>query len=390
MRPAAYVLAIVVLAQAGCNREYEQQACRLTREIAIATTEATPSALAVGRAADGRFAVAWSADGRSALAWVGGDDGAVGIEATVGNAGEEGDVAARHMALAPVGADRMAIAVIEAPGAGREGGAYLGLADERQDAIRLAHLGPAGGFASGIALAVAGGRIVTAWYDGAQTEARLRLAAVDAGSGAIVAATSVDAVAPVSGVALAASGGTLLLAVAEGRSAGRAPRFEVRTAVVRPDLGLGSFVRVASSRFVDPAPTLAATSPGFALAYRDETDDDRLAESFLARLDGAGRPAGSPIPVSRADGTEGPQVVACGPDLVVASIRSFERSLIVGSNRVGPGGAKLGGEFQVYADKSDFTRVALAPQGGGVLMAYVEDRADGGRVLASRVDCAPR
>ncbi|MDD5306720.1 MAG: hypothetical protein PHU25_05300 [Deltaproteobacteria bacterium] len=390
MRLAIACLAILAVVSA-CNRDTEQQACRLTREIAVATTVGSPSALAAGRGNDGRFAVAWSADGQSSLAWLDPDGDA--IESTMPlekTTGGERNVAAQRMTVAPFGRDRMAVAVVEAPTAGRAGGTYLGLVGRTKGPIRLVNLGPAGPFASGIAVAEANGRIVAIWYDGTETGALLRLASVDPESGSVMAVNAVDAGAPVSGVALAASGDTLFMAAAMGRSEKRAPRFGVHVAAVSPDLELKSFVRVAGSRFVDPAPALAAIGSGFALAYRDETDGDRLAESFLARLDRTGRLEGRPVPVSRADGAEGPQVVACGPELIVASVRSFERSLIVGSNRLDSHGAKLGGEFQVYADKSDFTRVALAPMGTGVLMAYVEDGADGGRVLASRVVCEPR
>ena len=46
-----------------------------------------------------------------------------------------------------------------------------------------------------------------------------------------------------------------------------------------------------------------------------------------------------------------------------------------------------GGEFQVYADKSDFIRVAIEASKNDVVLVYGEDRRGTGRVLASQVVC---
>ena len=104
-------------------------------------------------------------------------------------------------------------------------------------------------------------------------------------------------------------------------------------------------------------------------------------------LDHRGKKVASPKRISQADGLKGPRFIYRDPFVVGATIRSFQRNLLIGVNRFNRKGVKKGGEFQVYADKTDFVRVDLAASKEGLVMIYAEDRRSSGRVLASQVIC---
>ena len=158
--------------------------------------------------------------------------------------------------------------------------------------------------------------------------------------------------------------------------------------VLGTDLALGELTAVARTRFADAAPRLRALPRGgFGLAHRDDADEDGQAEFYFTRLDAAGRIEHGPSRISRADGYQGPRLAAGGEVVYSAAVRSFQRNFLVGVNRFDERGVKRGGEYQVYADQSDFTRVALDVRGGRVTLLYGEDRRDRGRVLAARVVC---
>jgi hypothetical protein len=166
-----------------------------------------------------------------------------------------------------------------------------------------------------------------------------------------------------------------------------APRSEVRAARLGPELAVGEATVVSSCRYLDPAPYLTALGDRFGLAYRDDADDDDKPEFYFAVLDRHGRVAKGPARISRADGFQGPRLSAGDPLVFSAAIRSFQRNFLVGLNRFDLAGVKRGGEFQIYADKSDFIRVAIEANGDELALVYGEDRRGAGRVLASRVVC---
>jgi hypothetical protein len=146
-------------------------------------------------------------------------------------------------------------------------------------------------------------------------------------------------------------------------------------------------VTVASCRYLDPAPYLTALGDRFGLAFRDDADRDDKPEFYFAVLDATGRVLKKPARISRAGCFQGPSISGGDPLVFSAAIRSFQRNYLVGLNRFDLAGVKRGGEFQVYADKSDFVRVALVASGQEVMLVYGEDRRGEGRVLASRVNC---
>ncbi|HUT79363.1 MAG TPA: hypothetical protein VM285_16820, partial [Polyangia bacterium] len=137
----------------------------------------------------------------------------------------------------------------------------------------------------------------------------------------------------------------------------------------------------------DTALHLATGPDGFGLAYRNDEDGDAVLEYHFVALDRRGAPLHPPARISRADGPRGPQLAWGGGLFSGATIRSFQRNLLVGLNRFDARGAKSGGEFQIYADKSNFTRVAVTADGSRAMLVYAEDRQAQGRILASRVQC---
>jgi hypothetical protein len=123
------------------------------------------------------------------------------------------------------------------------------------------------------------------------------------------------------------------------------------------------------------------------LAFRDDRDGDHIPEYYFAKLDASGKPAREPARISRADGPDGPRLAQVGPFVFGVQVRTFGGSLLVGMNRFDAEGRKRGGEFQIYADKSDFTHADVAPGDGKVLLVYGEERKGEGRVLAGPVTC---
>jgi hypothetical protein len=154
-----------------------------------------------------------------------------------------------------------------------------------------------------------------------------------------------------------------------------------------PDLEVRAVREVARARFLDPAPQLSRMDDQAGLVFRDDADKDDTPEFYFTLLGPNGKTIFDPKRISQADGWRGPSLIYDAPNFVSAAIRSFQRNLLIGVNRFDKKGEKLGGEFQVYADKTDFTRVDLAASGDTILMIYAEDRRGSGRVLTSQIKC---
>jgi hypothetical protein len=233
---------------------------------------------------------------------------------------------------------------------------------------------------------VLGSTALVAWHDVTDEGPRVRLAALDLRTMRRTGAAELPGNLPRFDPSLAADGTAALLTWAEEGPPGTSG-LAVRTAPIGPELALGEQHVVTRIGFHDPAPCLAALPDGFGLLYRDDEDGDAVLEYHFSALDRTGAPLRPPARISRADGPRGPVLVPGAGPLFGVAIRSFQRNLLVGLNRFDLAGAKLGGEFQVYADKSDFTRVVAAADGEAAILLYAEDRQGRGRVLASRVQC---
>jgi hypothetical protein len=404
------VACLGALVAAGCRAERVRQDCRLERETAIATAAHAPSDVGLARGAGESWLAAWSADGATRVAWI---DGRPAVTATARilreglethlerNPGgpkafwEEDDgasLAAAALSAVPAGDGSALVALVQAPGPGRVGGAHAALVPSGPFLVepRAVRLGPAGPASDRITAAVLGQRAVIAWHDATPDGPRVRLA------GVAVPSMRLDATAELPGTlarfhpSLAADGASVLLAWAEEAPAGGAPGLAIRAAPIGPDLALGEPRLVARTGLHDAALHLAAGPDGFGLAYRDDEDGDDVLEYHFVALDRGGAPLHPPARISRADGPRGPDLAWGGTLYCGATIRSFQRNLLVGLNRFDARGTKSGGEFQVYADKSDFTRVAVAADGNSAMLVYAEGRPAQSRVLASRVQCRAR
>jgi hypothetical protein len=143
---------------------------------------------------------------------------------------------------------------------------------------------------------------------------------------------------------------------------------------------------INTGRYLDAAPYLASLKGQIGIVYRDDRDEDDTAEFYFAKLDSSGAATLPPKRISRSDGYQGPRISG-GLPVFSATVRSFQRELLIGVNRFDLKGEKLGGEFQIYADKSNFTLVAIAAGENNAMLIYAEDMDGKSRVLAGSVVC---
>jgi hypothetical protein len=397
--------AAVLAAAAGCGMQRAQQECRLDGESVVARLGGSPSAIAAVRVDGPRYAAAWSAGGETWLARLAasgrrlgepirverGGGAAAAAAADAGPAvfwpeGAESSFAAEHLALAATEGG-VALGILERRSESRPGGAFAVLFGPEPEAPpRVVALGPAGPFSSRIA--ATGGRDgpIFAWHDATVDGSGVRLTALSS-DGVPRGSAALPGTRPVFSPSLATDGDAVLLTWIEPRPGGSSPRFEIFAAQVVEGPLVGPSTTVATARYLDPAPSIAATGGGFGVAFRDDRDDDDTPEYYYVELEHGGRPRREPARISRADGAEGPRLARVGGFVFGVQVRSFGGALLVGMNRFDAEGRKRGGEFQIYADKSDFTRADVAPGDGKVLLVYGEDRKGEGRVLAGAVTC---
>jgi hypothetical protein len=393
----------------GCGKARAQQECRLEGERVIAETGGGPAAVAAVRVGAARYVAAWSAGGRSWLAALDAD-GRVAGEPTLVDRGSTRDAAdpadggpqvfwpddtgasfaAERLDLAARTGGGAVLGVLERRSESRPGGAFAVLVGaEPQRSPLVVGLGPAGPFSSRIAAVGLRDGSLLAWHDATVDASAVRLAQV-APDGRLVGARAVPSTKPVFSPTLAAAGDSALLLWIAPRPAGSTERFDLRIARVSDGPALGPSTAIAAARYLDPAPALVPTGDGFGVAFRDDRDGDGVAEYYYLRLDLNGAPLGQPSRISRADGAEGPRLAWVGGFVFGVQVRSFGGALLVGMSRFDADGRKRGGEFQIYADKSDFTHADVAPGDGRVLLVYAEDRKGAGRVLAGPVICRGR
>ncbi len=370
----------------------------------LTTSRQVPKAVSVRAAAPQRFVAAWSADRSTWIMNLSDKGEALGpvlrIEQSRNNDGEfvpdtkktfwpEGDRTSfdsEVLALLPLGDERVALAMLERPGKGRQGGAYLALL-LRDRKPRLLRLGPAGEYANRITADVAGGDIVVAWHEGKLASSEVLLARVGIEPLSLKKSTRIGGGNAAVSPSVAFQEGHGLIAWSEIEHSRAGPRSLIRVAPLNVELELGEAVTAAEGRFLESSPCLAPASGIFGLVHRDDKDKDGTPEFYFSTFGVDGSPALKPRRISQADGWRGPSLVYVAPNLLSTTIRSFQRNLLIGMNRFDKNGVKLGGEFQVYADKTDFVRVDLAVSGQSMLMVYAEDRRGSGRILAGQVQC---
>jgi len=402
------VLIGLLLGSIGCKRTYGQQACRIENEVVLASTGRVPSAVAIRAVGQTHFWAAWSADNATFIQNLESSGNPIGeatrIERTLRrfkpffkepkpktfwSEDERASFAAEHLDLLTLGDGKILVIMLERPRSGRGGGAYAWLASENtlRDSTLL-RLGPAFAYASGIAVTRFGNGVVVAWHEGRLSTSEIRLVRLKTDPLRIVAETQIKGDHARSGPALATVSDRVLLAWYETVLGGQlSPKSQVIVARLTDDLEIKNKRTVATCRFLEPAPDLAEIDGNIGIVFRDDLDKDETPEFYYSLLDINGVTIQPKKRISQADGLLGPSLVHTPPFLMSATIRSFQRNLLVGVNRFDLGGVKQGGEFQVYADKTDFVRVDLAANKKSLLMIYAEDQRKRGRVLASQVIC---
>ena len=403
------MLILLSISTAGCDRTYGVQACRMEHEIVLAGSANTPEDVSVVALETGRYAAVYSVDGATYGVFFDNEGHSVSpplivprrlgekpLDDTLRKSAasktfwpnrETVSIHAVDIDTIVLNGSTVAAALLARPTPVSAGGAFLVLLNE-EGVQRNVALGPAGEYASRISLVADEEDIIVAWHDGMLSGSRVRLARLDRKS-RVVAKREIlknDSASP----ALAMSDGQPAMAWSETVAGDRGGKSTIKVALFSKDLDLDSGRTVATSRFVYPSPSLSASRNGFALLFRDDEDGDETPEYHFLALSSAGKITGDRERISTSDGLRGPTLVESGDGFIGATIRSFQRNLLIGLNRLDGRGRKMGGEFQVYADKSDFVRVDIAERGGKVVIVYAEERHDRGRVLAGTVTCSPR
>lgn len=413
MRAAGGFLLVVIggLMFCGCRDHREQQPCRMNNEAVIDHTDGAPGEIVVAAAGVGRYVIAWSADGETRFAAVNSEGertdpvsrverlespGAVNKGAVDGGPktfwpAEEGmSFDAEDLALEGMDDGSGFLAILERPRDGRAGGVYLAMLSPTGGGTRVRRLGPAGLYASRISLTLMNGKPLVAWHEGDPSGSSVKTALIDPASLEVVRVGDVDDDGAIAGPAVASGPGGAILVWSRTIHDGPVPRSQIRAAALGADLKTGPAVTVAETLHLDPSPRLASLSGEYGLVYRDDEDEDMRAEYYFCRLGPKGERLLEPVRISRADGFRTPALSRSGPHHFAAVIRSFQHNLLVGLNRFDDRGRKVSGEFQIYADKSDFTRVALVAHGEEALIVYGEDRHGSGRILTGKVVCQER
>jgi hypothetical protein len=402
VRFAALLPALFVLAS-GCQRDSRSQPCRVESELALARCPAAPRDVALVATDDG-FVAAWvTRDGIFAASLdERGQPRGVPIPVLQDSARPRLDallpkavwqkpfgpaIAGEDLALARTSTGA-AVAVL-VPG---QPGAVYAAHLTTGEAGPLTLLGEAGPNATSIDIvSPADGQLLVAWHRGDDRASTIELvvARLENGVYAVRARQELGRPGSAFSVSLAAQDGKALLAWAE-LDRGVPPTVVAYAATLDERLSLGQTHAVGRGRYLHPTlDVVARQEPGFALVFRDDVDDDETPEYYHVALDPHGAPTSAPTRISKSDGYTGPRLSQDGGLVAAATIRSFQRNLLIGLNRFDEQGRKAGGELQVYADKTDFVRVDVARGKTGLLLLYGEDRAEEGRVLVSRVACVP-
>ncbi len=401
----------MVSATVSCGGEREQQACRMEKEAVLALIEDAPNTLTMSRISSGGLAVAWSSGWKTWFVKIDEDGGRMGearmlercsVPSRMPDAVEDGGVKtfwpaaegtsfrAEHLDSCGFKGGGVALGILERPSGGRAGGAHVAVIRGDDEPVGIVRVGAAGVFASSISLVASGKKLVVAWHEGDPESSRIGLASVDPETLAVTGMKSLSVSGAGAGPSLAANGGKVLISWIEIVRGEKEAVARVRVALLGDGLEIDNLNTVAECRFLDCTPSLTVVGERFGISYRDDADDDGKPEFYFRMIDSAGNPTDSPARISRADGFQGPLITYGDPLVFSAAIRSFQRSFLVGLNRFDLKGVKKGGEFQIYADKSDFIRVAIDARGSRVILVYGEDRQGAGRILFGKVNCRDR
>jgi hypothetical protein len=399
-----------MFAMVCCGRSYGNQGCRMENEAVIAVTRQVPSDVDVIAFQDG-FLAAWSTADSTSFARLDIRGRAVsGVERvqlggypeprqgqahrdiaskkTFWPASERPSVGAEDIQLVSAGDGKAVLFMLALAGNGSLGGAYAALIDPHHlGEVRAVRVGSAGEYATRISGVRADSGLVAVWHDGGFASSKLRLARLDPASLSVEKRNLLEGKGAVASPVLLRSDGQTVLAWSETETRGGGPASLINTAVVSSTLDIGAISTVAESGFLYPSPDMAVMGDRIGLTFRDDADRDETPEYHLALLRADGTPLSERARISQADGYRGPSLAVSDGTFLGATVRSFQRNLLIGLNRFDQKGNKLGGEFQVYADKTDFVRVDISENKNTLLLVYAEDQRSSGRILAGQVMC---
>ncbi len=406
---AVLLFVLALGAGPGCRRTYGRQVCRLEREHVIGASAGEASALDLKVLRDGSAALAWSMGETTHLAVlnralqvtagpfdvvktatvVSGLEILGSVPKTFWRPQQAAPIAAADIAVSELPGGAIAVATIEASSPTRGGGAFVMKIDPKSSGEPIAkRVGGAGRHATTLSAVHNDKRLVVAWHEGRGGASRIRIALLSTEDLDISSETSLEPGEAVFHPHLLAFEGDFILAYVQTVEGEGASKSDVVLARLDAKGQLYGRSVVARSRFLAAEPRLVRSASGLGVVYRDDEERDGQAEYFFLPISDALEPQGPAARISRSDGYQGPRVVAKDGLLVGATIRSFQRSLLVGLNRFDARGRKKGGEFQVYADDASFVRVDLATQASQTILAYLEEKESRSRVLVSKVSCA--
>ena len=395
----------------------------MENEVVIAVTRQVPTDVAVVGVSPNQFVAAWSADNGTWIAPMDSEgrltsrperveccrDPEVGVqgrpgpevdpvggsraesygEKTFWPSSERGSIHAEDIDLIWLGKGRVALVMLRRAQNGEFGGAYAAIwPDKAGRAPKGTRLGPAGEYATRITAQPERDRLIVAWHDGELGASRLRLARMNISTLQVEKESVVKRSGMLASPVMALAEGRLAMAWSETVKSETDPSSFVKTALVSPELEMGPESTIATCRFIYPSPDLAAVKGGLGLVFRDDADKDDTPEFYFTLLNRQGKAAQKKQRISQSDGLRGPSLIYFNHMFLGATIRSFQRNLLIGLNRFNKGGTKLGGEFQVYADKTDFVRVDISTNEKTLMMVYAEDRRNKGRIIAGQIACA--
>lgn len=379
----------------------------MDKEIVLANTSRAPSDVTVVSDSKGGFTVAFSADGSTYTAQFLNNNRSVSTpvlipgpygksriqlsgEKTFWPAASRASVEAEDLDLIALKQGKFLLAMLELPTEGSPGGASAALLSAEGKPEKTVLLGSAGEYGTEIAAVVWEKNVLVAWHDGMMNASKLHLVLLNSETLDVLKHSDFQGKGPVAGPTLAMADGRPFIAWFETGNKARESVSYINTAWISRDLEFSPPKTVAEGRFIFPSPQLVSLQDGLALTFRDDADKDDTPEFYYIALNGTGGAADRQKRISQADGFKGPSLEISGDYFVSAAIRSFQRNLLIGLNRFNKQGVKQNGEFQVYADKTDFVRVDIAQGKDSLMMVYAEDKRTAGRVLAGEVSCSDR
>jgi hypothetical protein len=403
-RLSVSALLLLLLCCVSCAEKRTQQGCRMAAEYVVAKSLAAPSALHLQRLNPQTVLLLWSADRATRCVKL--DNAGIAISAVVdivpGQTGRSSAEAKAFLPVAITGLQARAISSAQLDngdivvgiltrGGGQEPAAvHVALIDGVSLQLKiLRRLGEAGLFSTGLSLTRSGQSVIIAWQDTRGEHSRIPLATLHAQTLQVQQTQVIERPDGVFGPALATAGNrTLAVWTERNRDGDDEMPHRLMAAFLTPELLPDAPVRISGVRLHDATPALIPLADAFGLAFRDDLDNDDELEFYFTTLPAAGgTAASSPQRISRADGPAGPRIGSASGLVYSAQVRSYQRNLLVGFNRFDQEGTKLGGEFQVYADKSDFLLADVDVREDGALLVYAEASDRGGRILSAAVHC---